>query len=490
MSQATRRKEETVIIRAALIEDLKRLIGEDKVLSDEIDLLCYSFDSSFMAKLNRFLPDVVVTPLSTEDVMKVVRYAYEHEIPVIPRGAGTGETCGAVALSGGIVMDLSLWDNIIEVDAANMQALVRPGVIHATLNEHLARFDLFFPPDPGSTRMCTIGGMVANNASGLKAVKYGSTEQYVLGLDVVLPTGELITTGGVGARTVKNVSGLNLTKLFVGSEGVLGIITMIRLKVLPKPKGRGIVMAAFSDLDHAPATVLRVYRQGILPACIEILDSSAITAVNTYRPELELPDAEAILLFEVDGSPQGVEEEGAEIARIAKEQAVLVEWATEPKRMMGLWEARSVLATAAAKLRPDGTRIFAGEDISVPLAKVTDALRGIRALSLEYGIRVVNFGHIGDGNVHTAPVLDPESPDEVEQAKLLVDAIHRLAIRLSGSTTGEHGVGAVRIEYANEEHGAALRVMQSIKNTLDPKGIMNPGKLIPCSVIDSSRENR
>jgi glycolate oxidase len=167
-----------------------------------------------------------------------------------------------------------------------------------------------------------------------------------------------------------------------------------------------------------------------------------------------------------------------------------VEWATEPKRMMGLWEARSVLATAAAKLRPDGTRIFAGEDISVPLAKVTDALRGIRALSLEYGIRVVNFGHIGDGNVHTAPVLDPESPDEVEQAKLLVDAIHRLAIRLSGSTTGEHGVGAVRIEYANEEHGAALRVMQSIKNTLDPKGIMNPGKLIPCSVIDSSRENR
>jgi FAD/FMN-containing dehydrogenase len=181
MSQATRRKGETVIIRAALIEDLKRLIGEDKVLSDEIDLLCYSFDSSFMAKLNRFLPDVVVTPLSTEDVMKVVRYAYEHEIPVIPRGAGTGETCGAVALSGGIVMDLSLWDNIIEVDAANMQALVRPGVIHARLNEHLARFDLFFPPDPGSTRMCTIGGMVANNASGLKAVKYGSTEQYVLG---------------------------------------------------------------------------------------------------------------------------------------------------------------------------------------------------------------------------------------------------------------------------------------------------------------------
>jgi glycolate oxidase len=432
-----------------------------------------------MAKLNRFLPDVVVTPLSTEDVTRVVGYAYEHDIPIIPRGAGTGETCGAVALSGGIVMDLSLWDNIVEVDIANMQTLVRPGVIHAKLNQHLAGFGLFFPPDPGSSRMCTIGGMVANNASGLKAVKYGSTEQYVLGLDVVLPTGELITTGGVGARTIKNVSGLNLTKLFVGSEGTLGIITMIRLKVLPKPKGRGIVMAAFSDLDHAPETVLHVYSAGILPSCIEILDNSAITAVNTYRPELSLPDAEAILLFEVDGSPCGVKEEGEEIAGIAKERAILVEWATEPKRMASLWEARSVLATAAARIRPDGTRIFAGEDISVPLARVVDALRGIRALGQEYGIRVVNFGHIGDGNVHTAPVLDPESPDEVERAKQLVDAIHRLAIKLGGSTTGEHGVGAVRIDYACREHGAALNAMRSIKKALDPKGIMNPGKLIP-----------
>lgn len=465
--------------RDAVAKDLEALIGPERVISDELDLLCYSYDSSFLARLNRFVPDVVVTPLSTSDVARVVRYAYEHEIPVIPRGAGTGETCGAVALGGGIVLDLSLWDEIIEVDAPNMQVFVRPGVIHANLNEHLARFGLFFPPDPGSTRMCTIGGMVANNASGLRAVKYGPTEQYVLGLEVVLPTGELITTGGVNSRTVKSVSGLNLTKLFVGSEGILGVITMVRLKVLPKPKGRGIVMAAFPYLDDAPATVLDVYAAGILPACIEILDSSAINAANAYKPQLALPHAEAILLFEVDGSPAGAEWEGAEIARIAQKRASKVEWATELRRMASLWEGRSVLATAAARVRPDGTRVFAGEDISVPLARVVDALRGIRALGEKYGIGVVNFGHIGDGNVHTAPVLDPENPDEVERAKALVDDIHRLAIQLGGSTTGEHGVGAVRIEYARDEHGAALDTMKAVKMALDPKGIMNPGKLIP-----------
>jgi glycolate oxidase len=463
--------------RSLLVKELENRLGKDKVISDPVDLMYYSYDSSFLARLNRFIPDAVVTPRSTEEVSAVMQIAYANDVPVTPRGAGTGETCGSVAIKGGIVMDLSPWDTIEEIDVANMQVFVRPGVIHAKLNERLAEYGLFFPPDPGSSIMCTVGGMVANNASGLRAVKYGCTEQYILGLEVVLPNGEVIVTGGMQARSIKNVSGLNLTKLFVGSEGVLGVITKVRLRVWPKPKGRGIVMAVYPSLDDAPASVLEVYQAGILPSGIEILDQSAINAVNMYRPEINLPQGEAILLFEVDGNPSSVEWEGLKIKEIAARRATQVEWATEPKRMADLWEGRSVVATAAARVRPDGSRVFAGEDISVPLAKVAETLRSIRALGKKHGVQVVNYGHIGDGNVHTAPVIDPEKPEEVEMANRLVDDIHQLAITLGGSTTGEHGVGAVRAMYAKLEHGPAVKVMQAIKKALDPKGIMNPGKV-------------
>jgi glycolate oxidase len=359
-----------------------------------------------------------------------------------------------------------------------MQVFVRPGVVHYKLNEHLAGLGLFFPPDPGSTRMCTIGGMVANNSSGLRAVKYGATEQYVLGLEVVLPDGQVINTGGVGCRALKNVSGLNLTKLFVGSEGILGVITKVRLRVWPRPKARGIAMAVFSELDQAPAAVLDVYQSGILPSGIEILDSSAIRAINMYKPEINLPSAEAILIFEVDGNPAGVEWEGREIVDIVGKRAVSVEWATNPERMADLWRGRSVVAIAAARLRADGSRIFAGEDISVPLNRVTESLRRIKELGRKFGVTVVNYGHIGDGNIHTAPVINLESPEEVAKANGLVDAIHRLAIELGGSTTGEHGVGAVRNQYTLDEHGEAAEIMKRIKKALDPGNIMNPGKLL------------
>jgi glycolate oxidase len=463
--------------RAQLIQELESMIGKEKVISDPVDLMYYSYDSSFLAKLNNFYPEAVVTPKSTEEVAAVMQFAYAQNIPVTPRGAGTGETCGSVATQGGIVMDLSPWDTVEDIDVANMQVFVRPGVIHAKLNEELAKYGMFFPPDPGSSAMCTIGGMVANNASGLRAVKYGCTEQYILGLEVVLPNGEVIVTGGMQSRAVKSVSGLNLTKLFVGSEGILGVITKIRLRIWPKPKARGIVMAVYSSLDDAPASVLEVYQAGILPSGIEILDESAISAVNMYRPEINLPKGEAILLFEVDGNRDSVEWEGLKIKEITSQRAGQVEWATEPKRMADLWEGRSVVATAAARVRPDGTRVFAGEDISVPLSKIAETLRQIRALGVKHGVKVVNYGHIGDGNVHTAPVIDPDKPDEVEKAKLLVNDIHLLAISLGGTTTGEHGVGAVRSMYAELEHGAAVQIMRKIKKTLDPKGIMNPGKV-------------
>jgi len=463
--------------KAAIKNELVKMLGRDKVLTEDLDLMYYSYDSSFLTKLEPANPTAVVMPRSTEDVAQVMRLAYENDIPVIPRGAGTGETGGCIALRGGIVLDLSTWDEIIEIDASNMQVMVRPGVIHAKLNEELAKYNLFFPPDPGSSQMCTIGGMVANNASGLRAVKYGTTEQYILGLEVVLANGDVIITGGMKARCIKNVSGLNLTKLMVGSEGVLGVVTRVRLRCWPKPRARGIAMAVFDNLDEAPAAVLDVYQAGILPSGIEILDSSAINAVNGFKPHINLPQAEAILLFEVDGNPPGVEFEGNIIKEVVGKRARTVEWSTEPKRMAELWEGRSITATAAARVKADGTRVFAGEDISVPLSKVADTLRQIRALGDKYDIKVVNYGHIGDGNVHTAPVINPEKPDEVEKVLQLVDDIHRLAVELEGTTTGEHGVGAVRRQYAELEHGLAVKYMQGVKDAFDSKGIMNPGKL-------------
>lgn len=458
-------------------QDLIKIVGKSRVLTHDLDLMYYSYDSSFLTKLEPKTPYAVVFPHSTQEVQRIVQYAYDHKINLIPRGAGTGETGGCIAINGGIVLDLASWDEIIEVDAENMQVLVRPGVIHAHLNEELAKYKLFFPPDPGSSKMCTIGGMVANNASGLRAVKYGCTEQYILGLEMVTATGDIIYTGGMKARCIKNVSGLNLTKLMVGSEGVLGIITGIRLRCWPKPEARGIAMAVFDQLDDAPTTVLEVYQAGILPSGIEILDSSAIWAVNQFKPEIQLPDAEAILLFEVDGNPPGVQYDGEMIKKIAGKRAREVEWSTDPQRMAELWEGRSVTATAAARIRDDGSRIFAGEDISVPLSRVADTLRSIRALADQYGVQVVNYGHIGDGNVHTAPVINPENPEEVEQVLKLVHEIHLLAIEMQGSTTGEHGVGVVRRPYAELEHGKAVQYMQRIKTVFDPQGIMNPGKL-------------
>lgn len=464
--------------KVAVQKQLIAMLGNDKVLHKDLDLMYYSYDSSFLTKMEPANPWAVVIPRSTEEVQKVMKFAFENNIDVIPRGAATGETGGCVALKGGIVLDLSTWDEIMEIDARNMQVMLRPGVIHARLNKELAKYNLFFPPDPGSSQMCTVGGMVANNASGLRAVKYGCTEQYILGLEVVLPNGEVIITGGIKARCIKNVSGLNLTKIMVGSEGVLGVITKIRLRCWPRPKSRGIAMAVFDNLDDAPATVLDVYQAGVLPSGIEILDSSAIQAVNQFKPQINLPDAEAILLFEVDGNPPSVEYEGNLIKEVAGKRARTVEWATDEKRMAELWEGRSITATAAARVRKDGTRVFAGEDISVPLAKVADTLRAIRALGEKYGIKVVNYGHIGDGNVHTAPVINPENPEEVEKVLQLVNDIHLLAIEMEGTTTGEHGVGAVRRKYAELEHGPALKYMKEIKKVFDPANHMNPGKLI------------
>lgn len=466
-----------MISREQIVKDMEGMFSSDKILKSELVRYTYTYDSSFVSQQNEYYPDVVVCLTSTEEVSKLMKYAYEKEVPVTPRGAGSGQTGGSVAIKGGIVIDLSTWNDIVEIDDINMQVVVRPGIVHADLNNALSSYGLFFPPDPGSSAMATVGGMVSNNASGLRAVKYGATFQYILGLEVVLPDGEVMKTGGLKSKALKSVSGIDLTRLYCGSEGTLGVITEIRLKVLPKAQSRGIMLALFDKLEDSALTVLDVFKAGIIPSGIEILDEGGIRCANMFKPDLNIPEVEAAIFFEFNGTKPAVDEDGVQVKVIAEKRASSVEWATDPARMAKLWQGRAVIGAASARYKEGKTRIFAGEDVCFPISRVPEALRRIRAIGEEYNIPVVIYGHIGDGNMHTAPIMDPLIPDEVVRTHKVAEAIHRLALELQGSTTGEHGVGFSRVAYMEEEHGKALDIMWAIKKAIDPKGIMNPGKI-------------
>ncbi|MBP2636397.1 MAG: putative FAD-linked oxidoreductase [Firmicutes bacterium] len=460
------------------IEQLITIAGQDKICSDQAELMCYAYDSSLDSQLNKYMPDAVFTPRSAEDLPAVLAYCNEHNIPVIARGAGTGQCGGSVATGGGLVVDMSALNKIVEVDTDNLQVIVETGVVHADLNQQLSTLGFSFPPDPGSTKMATIGGMISYNASGMRAMKYGTTREYVLGLEVVLADGRVITTGGMNCRSLKTASGYELTKLFVGSEGTLGLITKARLKIMPLPETKGIAVAAFAKLGDAGKAVVEVFRNKIVPSAIEILDKSAIKAATMYKPSIKLPqDAAAVLFFEVDGPPPGVTYQAQKIAEVCQPIAQEVSWTDEPAQVKTLWEARSVVGAASGRVRPGATRVYIGEDICVPITNVGAALEGIQEIGEKYNTIIVTYGHVADGNFHSAPVIDLENPDEIERVKKVGDEIHEMALRLNGTVTGEHGVGIVRAQYMEREHGLALDVMRTIKQALDPNNILNPGKM-------------
>ncbi len=460
------------------INELVKLAGSGGIYTTEADRMCYAYDSSLDSQLHKYLPDAVFKPKDVQQISAVLHYCNEHSIPVTPRGAATGQCGGAVAVQGGLLIDMAGLNRIIEVDTDNLQVIIEPGVVHADLNSHLAPLGFSFPPDPGSTKMATVGGMIAYNASGMRAMKYGTTREYILGLEVVLADGRIITTGGVTCRSLKTVSGYELTKLFVGSEGTLGIITKVRIKVIPLPEKKGIVVAAFNQLGDAGKAVVEVFRHKIVPSAIEILDKSAIQAALLYKPTLKLPEsAAAVLFFEVDGPPPGVAYQAQKIAEVCKSIAVEVNWTDEPDKVKTLWEARSVVGAASGRVRPGATRVYIGEDICVPITNVGAALEGIQAIGKKHNIIIVTYGHVADGNFHSAPVIDLESEEEIRKVQMVGDEIQEMALALNGTVTGEHGIGIVRAKYMEREHGLALDVMRSIKQALDPKNILNPGKM-------------
>ena len=422
-------------------------------------------------------PDAVVVPETTADVVATMRIAAETGTPIVPRGAGTGQTGGAVAARGGIVVSFARMRRIIEIDRPNLQTVVEPGVVFADLQLGLADRGLFFPPDPGSGRACTLGGMAANNASGPHAVRWGTTSAYVLGAEVVLADGSVIVTGGEHSKALKSSSGIDLTKLFVGSEGTLGILTRLRLRVQPRPPARAVCLAAYASVDDTVLSLDDLFAAGVLPSTAELLDRSAVEAIQRYRPELGLPDGEAVLFIEVEGTPDHVASAVRYVEGIVKQRASTTRFAEQESEIQQLWAARSGMAAASALMHPDKHRIFAGEDLAVPLSEIPRTIRTARDIAAELGIAVIFYGHFGDGNVHSAILIDPANADEVKRADELADRLHRLALGVGGTVTGEHGTGAVRQQYMRLEHGAALDVMKKVKSTFDPRGILNPGKI-------------
>ncbi len=433
------------------------------------DLICYGFDASGL----ELSPSAVVWPKNTEDVVKIMKYSSENGIPVVPRGAGTGMTAGAVPSKGAIIISFEKMKRIIEIDSENLTAFCEPGVINGKLQHELESIGLFYPPDPASMHFCTIGGNVAENAGGPRALKYGVTKDYVMGIEAVLPNGEVITTG---VRTAKGVVGYDLTRLFAGSEGTLSVFTKIRLKVLPLPQDVVTLLAVFGHLEAAGDAVTKIISSKIIPRTLEFMDSEAIAAVENFRP-VGLPgEAEAVLLIELDGHPSAITKEAGRIAEICEKLGAEIRMAEDDEARDKLWMSRRSISPALYKIRP--TKI--NEDIVVPRNRVTEMLRRLRRLSEESRIKIVNFGHAGDGNIHVNIMVDKSDEDECRKGLSLVEKVFHETLSLGGTISGEHGIGLTKTGYIGMEVSKqALEIMKSIKHVFDPKKILNPGKIFP-----------
>ena len=446
---------------------LKKELGEHKVLDDTMDRLLYSYDATRI----KMLPSVVIIPESQEEVQKVVQICYQEGIPVTPRGAGSGYTGGALPVKGGVLISFEKMDKILEIDEDNAIARVQPGVITYRLQQAVEKLGLFYPPDPASYKFCTLGGNVAENAGGPRCVKYGVTREYVMELNTVIHTGEIIHTG---RPTLKDVAGYDITRLLIGSEGTLGLFTEITLKLIPKPKARKTVKAIFNDISAVGKTVKDIFKAGISPSALEFMDKLAINAVEDFG-HFGLPrDAEVLLLIEVDGHPKALEDEVKEVARICEMNGAIVEVAKDDKEANKLWEARRSLSPAVSKLG----RVKINEDIVFPRSYLPEALPQLREIGKKYNLKMVNFGHIGDGNVHANFMISGLDPDELARVEKAVEEVFDLALRYGGSITGEHGVGITKAPFMKKMFKPQeMDIMKGIKKVFDPKNLINPGKM-------------
>lgn len=455
----------------AIIQQLQEAIGPRKVLTSIEDRIAYSYDGTFA----QHLPDVAVLPESTEEVVAVVRVAAEHRVPVVPRGQASGLAGASIPFSGGIALSLTRMNSILEIDEVNRTVLVEAGIVTADLQAQVEKLGLFYPPDPASNRQSTIGGNIACNAGGPRCLKYGVTGDYVMGLTIVLPDGQVLETGG---KPIKNVVGYDLTRLFVGSEGTLGVITEALLRLTAKPRFVRTARAEFPSLDDASRTVNAILAAGIVPATLELMDETAIACIEEAM-QLGLPlDVEAILIIESDGADEeAVVREIETVARICRESGAReVSVARDEDERETLWRARRSVSPSLARKAPNKL----GEDITVPRSAIPEAIRRVKGISARYGLPIVIFGHAGDGNLHPNILFDQRDPEQWAKIEPIVGEIFSMALELGGTLSGEHGIGTLKRPYLEQALGpVSIDVQQRIKQALDPLNIMNPGKVLP-----------
>jgi glycolate oxidase len=452
-----------------VLDKLHTIVLPNRILTKKSERYSYSFDASF----GEYLPDIVIQPQSSKEIQEIIKLSNEHKLPVYPRGSATSLSGGPLPVHGGIVLDMSQYPKQLVIDKENLLAIVTPSVITSEIHQAAEQQGLFYPPDPSSSHVSTIGGNILENSSGPKGLKYGTTKEYVIGLEVVTPTGELIRTGG---KTVKNVTGFDLTRLIVGSEGLLGVVTEITVRLIPKPASRKTMLVSFKNLLNSGHAITKILSSGILPAAMELMDKYCIQAVEHYRPSGLPLDAEAIVIIEVDGHPGAVAEEiekCAEICRSFPDAAVKVA-ATEKERM-DIWNARKMVSPAITQLGP--TKI--SEDATVPRSKIPDMIKRLHEIREKYELNLVVFGHAGDGNLHPNIITNKQNITEMKRVELAVGEIFDAAIELGGTLSGEHGIGILKSPYMKKELGFTLDLMKSIKKAWDPNNILNPGKMFP-----------
>ncbi len=420
------------------------------------------------------LPDAVVFPATTREIAEIVTLANLQRFPVIPRGAGTNLTGGARAIQGGVIISTQRLNRILMIDEHNLQAVVQPGVVTSELQEQAASRGLFYPPDPQSKETCTLGGNLAENAGGPRAVKYGVTRQYVLALEVVLPQGQIVR---LGARTLKSVAGYDVVSLLVGSEGTLGIITEATLRLIPAPETRKTALVVFDQLEAAATAIGALIRAKVVPAAIELIDRETIRCVEEYQPVGLPTDAAAVLVIEVDGAPGEVERAARRVDEIMRAGgARTVRMSRDEQEAELLWKARSLAGPALARIAPHKFN----EDIVVPIARLPEAIVGVHDLAQRHRVACACFGHAGDGNIHVNFLIHPDDADERRRVDDAIRETFELAVALQGSITGEHGVGTTKQPYLGLELSAVvMETMRRIKAALDPNNILNPGKIFP-----------
>jgi glycolate oxidase len=453
------------------IKLLKQIVGPEHVTSTPEDLLCYSYDGTGL----EFPPAAVAFPGSTAEVSAIMRLASATPFPVVPRGAGTGMTGGALPTAGGLVLVMSRLNRILEIDPDNQVAIVEPGVITGQLREEVGRFGLAYPPDPASFKFCSIGGNVAENAGGPSAVKYGVTRDYVLGLEAVLADGRIIKTG---VRTAKGVAGYDLTRLLIGSEGTLAIITKIILRLVAAPEAKRTFLILLDDLGPATRLVSAILQAGLLPCTLEYLDATAIEIVASSLPFPLQATVRALLLIELDGDSQAVAAQTEKLRRFisGKEGVLEIKEAGSDEEVDALWAARRAVSPAAFKIKPHKQ----SEDVVVPRSRIPELVAFTETLNQEGGIVVFTFGHAGDGNIHVNIMLDRSNSAEVSQAAAAKEKLFAQVIALGGTLSGEHGIGLTKAPFLPLEFDeATIDIMRAVKDAFDPRHILNPGKIFP-----------